>query len=478
MGLNLKGQVVMPPAPPKAVQSIAPPPPTPKVLPDKKEKEKVKAVLNGNLQAIMKAIVKDKGSMVLCRGNQIPKVTRTPTGVFEWDFQLGGGFPNGRYSIIYGPESSGKTNICYLAVAQAQRKAGTNNKAVWVNLEQTFDPVWAAILGVDVEALIVVNPGYGEEAVDIIDALVRAEDVAILVVDSMAALISSKEIAQSTENADVMSSALLTKRMVNKMMIAFSEEAKRCHFPCVLLINQIRYKMTMFGDPEVMPGGVAQLFLASMRVRISAKNIADDKINPNLPIYKETTCIVKKAKVPIIKAKFVFNLVMVEHDGLKPGQSDSWGTVEDYLKTLGYLTKGPKGYEIEGETFIMPGTSTMLPMYWKTLVEIKQRYRTDENFRLRMQGKVIDAFADKAIYVEEEVVPPLPKGVQPGIVSQVVGPQISTGVQSLAEPEEDFALCTHECPSCGLVWDHDATVDCPGDKVSTCPDCASEVQGG
>ena len=110
-------------------------------------------------------------------------------------------------------------------------------------------------MGVDTKQLLVVQAGYGEEAIDLVDALVRAEDVAIVVVDSMAGLIASKEIAQSVENYDIGTSALLIKRMVNKLMIAFCEEQKRDHDPCVILINQTRFKPgVMFGDPETMPG--------------------------------------------------------------------------------------------------------------------------------------------------------------------------------------------------------------------------------
>jgi RecA/RadA recombinase len=104
--------------------------------------------------------------------------------------------------------------------------------------------------------------------------------------------------------------------MVNKLMIAFCEEQKRDHDPCVLLINQTRYKPgVMFGDPETMPGGEAQKFLSSLRVRLHAKNIIDKATN--MVMFKETRVVVKKAKVPVRAASFEFSLCVHAHDDCK-----------------------------------------------------------------------------------------------------------------------------------------------------------------
>jgi len=148
--------------------------------------------LLGQRDVFLKIIESAFDCRILVRGNEIKPVRRLPTGIFEFDFYTGGGFPCGRYSTVYGPESSNKTNLCLKAVASAQRQKPPCNKAVWVNIEQTFDPAWAEKMGVDTKELLVVQAGYGEEAIDLVDALVRAEDVAILVVDSLAGLIASK----------------------------------------------------------------------------------------------------------------------------------------------------------------------------------------------------------------------------------------------------------------------------------------------
>lgn len=348
----------------------------------------------GMLAEVLAGIRKDKGDQVIVAGNKIPVVRRLPTGIFEFDFYTGGGFPCGRYSIVYGPESSNKTNLCLRAVAQAQKQPAPKNKAVWVNIEQSFDPVWAEKMGVDTANLLVVQAGYGEEAIDLVDALVRAEDLAILVVDSMAGLIGSKEIAQSVENYDIGSSALLIKRMVNKLVMAFGDCQKRNHDPCVILINQTRFKPgVMFGDPETMPGGEAQKFLSSLRVRMSAKNIIDKATN--MVTFKDTHVTIKKAKVPVRGASFDFKLCVHPHDELAIGETDSFNTVKSHLQALGTLVKTPKGYAVKGAA--KDGKDIAFP----TVGAIQDRYAKDDPFRMVLQGMVITAYADKMIFLDD-----------------------------------------------------------------------------
>lgn len=372
--------------------------------------EKKKSPSAGTLNEVLAGIRKDKGDKVVVSGNKIPVVRRLPTGIFEFDFYTGGGFPCGRYSIIYGPESGGKTNLALRAVATAQKQPSPCNKAIWVNIEQSFDPVWAERMGVNTQQLLVVQAGYGEEAIDLTEALVRAEDVAIVVVDSMAGLIASKEIAQSVENYDIGTSALLIKRMVNKLMIAFCEEQKRDHDPCVILINQTRFKPgVMFGDPETMPGGEAQKFLASLRVRLSAKNLIDKATN--ILMFKETHAVIKKSKVPVRATSFDFSMCVHAHDDLSVGETDSFHMVKSHLQALGLIEKTTKGYKVKGHHF-------------PTLTAMQERYSKDTDFRMLLQGMVIAAFQDKLVLVEESDF--APKEVPPGVEVEV---------QAIAEEE-------------------------------------------
>lgn len=343
-----------------------------------------------NLDAIIKGIQKDKGFQVINRGSDIPRIKRIPTGMFEFDDATGGGFPCGRYSVVYGPESSGKTNITYCAIAQAQRLPAPCNKAILVDLEGTFDPLWAMQFGIDVDALMVVRPGYGEEAVDVIDALVRADDVAILVMDSIATVVSSKEVAQSTEKFDVGTSAILMKRLVNKLVIALASEAKNEHFPCVILINQIRYKIgVMFGDPETTPGGKAVLFLSSLTVRVSGKNVMVASVDPSIPTFKHIDATIKKAKLPVSRSVFEFDMCVLAHSTLSVGETDSWSMVEGQLKFLGELKKVEKG---QGWT--------LFGMTFATLVPIKDTYQGDDDFRLKCQQTITQASSGKMFLIQ------------------------------------------------------------------------------
>ena len=364
--------------------------------------KKVNKPLSGTLAEVLAGIRKDKGEKVIVYGNKIPIVRRLPTGIFEFDFYTGGGFPCGRYSIVYGPESSCKTNVALKAVATAQKYPPPCNKAMWVNIEQSFDPIWAERMGVNTSELLVVQAGYGEEAIDLVDALVRADDVGIVVVDSMAGLIASKEIAQSVEHYDIGTSALLIKRMVNKLMVSFCEEQKRDHDPCVILINQTRYKPgVLYGDPETMPGGEAQKFLSSLRVRFRASNVIDKATNTLM--FKDTSAIIKKAKVPVRAVNFDFKLCVHAHDDLNVGDTDSFNTVKGHLQAFGLLEKVPSGWRLSGQN-TENGKPLKSPAYtqtFPTLSAISDEYYKVKSFQTLLQSMVLEQYKDKLILVEE-----------------------------------------------------------------------------
>ena len=179
-----------------------------------------------------------------------------PTGCLSLDLALGiGGLPRGRMVEIYGPESSGKTTVALHAVAEAQKLGGV---AAFVDAEHALDPVYAKKLGVDLDNLYVSQPDTGEQALDIVDALVRSSAVDIIVVDSVAAL--------TPKAARLMSQAL-------RKLTAIVNKSKTC----VVFINQLREKVgVMFGNPEVTPGGKALKFYASVRIDIRKTDILKD----------------------------------------------------------------------------------------------------------------------------------------------------------------------------------------------------------
>ncbi len=228
------------------------------------------------LDAVLAQIEKAYGKGAIMRlgsnaGNTDIEVI--PSGCLALDLALGiGGFPRGRMIEIYGPESSGKTTVALHAVAEAQKAGGI---AAFVDAEHALDPVYAKHLGVDLDELYVSQPDTGEQALDIVDSLVRSSAVDIIVVDSVAALTPKAEIEGDMGDSHVGLQARLMSQALRKLT-AIVNKSKTC----VVFINQLREKVgVMFGNPEVTPGGKALKFYASIRIDVrktdTLKNAGD-----------------------------------------------------------------------------------------------------------------------------------------------------------------------------------------------------------
>ncbi len=193
-----------------------------------------------------------------------------PTGCLALDLALGiGGLPRGRMIEIYGPESSGKTTVALHAVAEAQKLGGV---AAFIDAEHALDPVYAKALGVNLDELYVSQPDTGEQALDIVDHLVRSSAVDIIVVDSVAALTPKAEIEGDMGDSHVGLQARLMSQALRKLT-AIVNKSKTC----VVFINQLREKVgVMFGNPEVTPGGKALKFYASIRIDVRKTDILKD----------------------------------------------------------------------------------------------------------------------------------------------------------------------------------------------------------
>lgn len=287
--------------------------------------------------------------------------------------------------------NSGKTNLAYKAMAMAQRCAINCNKAVFVDLEGTFDPKWAAQFGIDTDELLVAKPSYGEQAVDMVDALVRASDVRVLVLDSLAVLVAAKELDGTVEKADVGTAAMLVKRLSNKLAVALSEEQKRGHSVCVILLNQTRFKIgVMFGDPETMPGGQTVKFNSSLIVRLYGKNKLVKEISSGVPAFKETNVTIKKAKVGITQTAFSYDLCMLAHDGLGIGDTDSFNAVKGYLQAMGELVKGDKG------------GWNLLGVNYPTLSVLCDTYRAEADFANKLHMMIVKAQSMQLVAPEDK----------------------------------------------------------------------------
>lgn len=202
-----------------------------------------------------------KGSiMKLGEGHKV-NVETTPIGALSLDIALGGGIPKGRIVEIYGPESSGKTTLSLHAIAEVQKRGGT---AAFIDAEHALDPAYAKRIGVDVENLLLSQPDNGEQALEIVETLVRSNAVDLIVVDSVAALVPRAEIEGDMGDSHMGLQARLMSQALRKLTGVIS----RSH-ATVIFINQIRMKIgVMFGNPETTTGGNALKFYASLRMDI------------------------------------------------------------------------------------------------------------------------------------------------------------------------------------------------------------------
>ena len=216
-----------------------------------------------------------KGAIMKLGDDEIRMIAAIPTGALSLDLALGiGGVPRGRIVEIYGPESSGKTTLALHIVAEAQRNGGL---AAFIDAEHALDPVYARAIGVDVDELLISQPDTGEQALEITDMLIRSGALDIVVIDSVAALVSRAELEGDMGDTHVGLQARLMSQALRKLAGTVNRSQTT-----VIFINQLREKIgVMFGSPETTPGGRALKFYASVRIdvrRIEAIKSGTDNI--------------------------------------------------------------------------------------------------------------------------------------------------------------------------------------------------------
>jgi recombination protein RecA len=239
-----------------------------------------------------------KGSIMRLGSKEaIVPIAVIPTGAMSFDAALGvGGFPRGRVVEIFGPESSGKTTIALQVIAEAQKMGGM---AAFVDAEHALDPGYAKKLGVDVDNLLVSQPDYGEQALEIAETLVRSNVIDVLVVDSVAALVPKAELDGEMGDSHMGLHARLMSQALRKLTGIVSKSRT-----CMIFINQIREKIgVMFGNPETTTGGRALKFYAS--VRIDIRRIAAIKEGDQVTGSRTKVKVVKnKVAAPFREAEF------------------------------------------------------------------------------------------------------------------------------------------------------------------------------
>lgn len=275
-----------------------------------------------------------QGAIMKMGENQVAKnIPVIPTGCLSLDQALGvGGIPKGRITEIYGPEASGKTTLCLHIIAEAQKQKGV---AAFVDVEHALDPSRAKDIGVDIDELLISQPDTGEQALEIVETLVRSGGVDVVVLDSVAALVPRAEIEGEMGDAQVGVQARLMSQALRKLTGAISKS-----HTAVIFTNQIRHKIgVMFGNPETTSGGLALKFYSS--VRIDIRKIGTIKEGDEV-IGSHHRARIKKNKVapPFREAEF---------DIMNKGGISVSGDVLDLAVALDLVEKSGAFYKRDGE---------------------------------------------------------------------------------------------------------------------------------
>ncbi|MDO4271471.1 MAG: recombinase RecA [Candidatus Saccharibacteria bacterium] len=293
-------------------------------------------------------------------------VETSPSGTLSLDLALGGGYPKGRIIEIYGPESSGKTTLALHAVAELQKQGGT---AAFIDAEHALDPVYAGRLGVNTSDLLVSQPDNGEQALEIVETLVRSNAVDIIILDSVAALVPQAEIDGDMGDSLPGLQARLMSQALRKLTGIINKSKAT-----VIFINQIRMKIgVMFGNPETTTGGNALKFYASQRLDI--RRVGQIKQGEDV--------IGNRVRVKVVKNKIAPPFRQAEFDIMYNEGISTTGDVVDLAVNYDILQKAGAFYKYEGET-IGQGR------------EAAKKYLKDNQDKLaEIDGKVRDAVKQK-----------------------------------------------------------------------------------
>jgi len=271
--------------------------------------------------------------MIMGQRDAAVKVPVIPTGSISFDLSLGiGGFPRGRVIEIFGPEATGKTTLAIHVIAEAQKQGG---QAAFIDAEHAMDPAYAASIGVDVDSLLISQPDFGEQALEIAEVLVRSGAVDVIVVDSVAALVPKAELEGEMGDAHMGLQARLMSQALRKLTAIVSRSKT-----CFIFVNQIREKIGFFlGSPETTTGGRALKFYASLRIDV--RRIA--------ALKEGETVIGNRVKVKIVKNKMAPPFRTAQFDIIYGEGISKEGDLIDCGVEVGLIEKAGTWYSYKGE---------------------------------------------------------------------------------------------------------------------------------
>ena len=308
-----------------------------------------------------------KGSVMRMGENATMNVEAISTGSIALDMALGvGGVPRGRIIEIYGPESSGKTTIALHVVAEAQKLGGD---AAYIDVEHALDPVYARNLGVDIDSLLVSQPDAGEQALDIAESLIRSGAIDVIVIDSVAALVTRAEIEGDMGDSHVGVQARLMSQALRKMTSAISKS--NC---VVIFINQLREKVgVVYGNPEVTPGGKALKFYSSVRIDIRRAET----------LKSGTEMIGSHTKAKVVKNKVASPFKTAEFDIMYGKGISAEGEILDFAVQFDIVKKSGAWFYYNEER-IGQGRDN-----------VKRTLEENPEFTAKLKALVIDAMKSK-----------------------------------------------------------------------------------
>ena len=303
---------------------------------------------------VLAAIRKNAGENTVVRANSVFQPPRLSTGIFTLDMALCGGLPRGKIADFSGPKHSGKSSTLLKVIAQFQQRF-PDEEVVFVDAEHTYDPVWAAVHGVNNDRLLIVKPDTAEQAVDLIDALIRTYEVGLIGLDSIAAMVPIKVQETSAEDNDTPGlHAKLVTKLVAKVNSALLHESKRQHYPTMVCTNQWRAGIGKWAPPGqealTSPGGKAyEHYVATRTIFKNHEKIDKDDQGFDMLAYNEHSFKIDKNKFNAGIRAGEFQMMRRDHESweLHTGEIDDAAIMLTTAKRMGIYSGGGRAWKLE-----------------------------------------------------------------------------------------------------------------------------------